>query len=321
MAAPLLEIDDLKLYYPVRGGWFGRRKYVRAVDGVSFSIRRGETVGLVGESGCGKSSLGRAIVHLEEPTAGRILLNGEDLAGLRGDALRKKRRDLQMIFQDPYGSLNPRLSIRTALDEVLRLHSAQDAAGRAKRAEELMKLVGLDPSQLDRYPHQFSGGQRQRIGIARALASDPALIVADEPVSALDVSVQAAIINLLQEIQARMGTAFLFIAHDLAVVEHISARILVMYLGRIMESGPSHEVCASPRHPYTRSLLSAVPTIHPETGRKRILLAGDVPSPLDPPAGCPFHPRCPYAREECRRNCPDLKEEGDRAVRCFFPQP
>ena len=321
MGTLLLEIEDLKLYYPVRGGWFGRRRHVRAVDGVSFSIRRGETVGLVGESGCGKSSLGRAIVHLEEPTAGRILLNGEDLAGLRGGALRKKRRDLQMIFQDPYGSLNPRLSIRTALDEVLRLHSDQDAAGRAKRAEELMKLVGLDPSQLDRYPHQFSGGQRQRIGIARALASDPALVVADEPVSALDVSVQAAIINLLQEIQSRMGTAFLFIAHDLAVVEHISARIMVMYLGRIMESGPSHEVCASPRHPYTRALLSAVPTIHPETGRKRILLAGDVPSPLDPPAGCPFHPRCPYAREECRRNCPDLKAEGDRAVRCFFPQP
>ena len=321
METPLLEIEDLKLYYPVRGGWFGRRRHVRAVDGVSFSIRRGETVGLVGESGCGKSSLGRAIVRLEEPTAGRILLNGEDLASLHGDALRKKRRDLQMIFQDPYGSLNPRLSIRTALDEVLRLHSDQDAPGRAKRAEELMKLVGLDPSQLDRYPHQFSGGQRQRIGIARALASDPALVVADEPVSALDVSVQAAIINLLQEIQSRMGTAFLFIAHDLAVVEHISARILVMYLGRIMESGPSHEVCAHPRHPYTRALLSAVPTIHPETGRKRILLAGDVPSPLDPPAGCPFHPRCPYAREECRRNCPALTEDGGRAVRCFFPQP
>ena len=319
METPLLEIDDLKLYYPVRGGLFGRRRYVRAVDGVSFSIRRGETVGLVGESGCGKSSLGRTIVRLETPTAGRILLNGEDLAGLRGKALRERRRDLQMIFQDPYGSLNPRLSIRSALDEVLRLHSGLDRDGRTARAEELMKLVGLDPSQLDRYPHQFSGGQRQRIGIARALAPDPALIVADEPVSALDVSVQASIINLLQEIQSRMGTAFLFIAHDLAVVEHISARILVMYLGRIMESGPAHEVCASPRHPYTRALLSAVPTIHPETGRKRILLAGDVPSPLDPPAGCPFHPRCPYAREECRRNCPELTEDGGRAVRCFFP--
>ena len=320
MEKALLEVEDLKLHYPVRGGWFGRRRYVRAVDGVSFSIRPGETVGLVGESGCGKSSLGRTIVRLEDPTAGRILLNGEDLAGLRGGALRKKRRDLQMIFQDPYGSLNPRLSIRTALDEVLRLHSGMDPAGRTKRAEELMKLVGLDPSQLDRYPHQFSGGQRQRIGIARALAADPALIVADEPVSALDVSVQAAIINLLQEIQSRMGTAFLFIAHDLAVVEHISARILVMYLGRIMESGPSHEVCASPRHPYTRALLSAVPTIHPETGRRRILLAGDVPSPLDPPAGCPFHPRCPYAQDECRNRCPELKEDGARAVRCFFPQ-
>ena len=320
MADELLRIEDLKLYYPVRGGWFGRRRFVRAVDGVSFSIRRGETVGLVGESGCGKSSLGRTIVRLEPPTAGRILLNGEDLARLNGKALRRKRRDLQMIFQDPYGSLNPRLSIRSALDEVLRLHSELDRPGRAARAEELMKLVGLDPSQLDRYPHQFSGGQRQRIGIARALAPDPALIVADEPVSALDVSVQASVINLLEEIQSRMGTAFLFIAHDLAVVEHISARILVMYLGRIMESGPSHEICAHPRHPYTRALLSAVPTIHPETGRKRILLAGDVPSPLDPPDGCPFHPRCPYARGECRTRCPDLTADGERAVRCFFPQ-
>ena len=320
METPLLEIEDLKLYYPVRGGWFGRRRHVRAVDGVSFSIRRGETVGLVGESGCGKSSLGRAIVHLEEPTAGRILLNGEDLAGLRGGALRKKRRDLQMIFQDPYGSLNPRLSIRTALDEVLRLHSGMDPAGRTKRAEELMKLVGLDPSQLDRYPHQFSGGQRQRIGIARALAADPALIVADEPVSALDVSVQAAIINLLQEIQSRMGTAFLFIAHDLAVVEHICHRIMVMYLGRIMEIGPAEELCSDPLHPYSLALLSSVPQIDISKRRHRIILNGDVPSPLNPPAGCRFHTRCPFATARCAEEIPPLQEVSPgRFCACHAP--
>ena len=319
MDTPLLLVEDLQLFYPVRSGLFGKKRFVRAVDGVSLEIHKGETVGLVGESGCGKSSLGRAIVRLETPQSGRILLNGRDLLPLTGKALRQCRRDLQMIFQDPYGSLNPRLSIRSALDEVLRLHSGLDKAARSARAEELMTMVGLDPSQLDRYPHQFSGGQRQRIGIARALASNPALIVADEPVSALDVSVQASVINLLQEIREKTGTAFLFIAHDLAVVEHISNRIVVMYLGKIMESGPSHEVCSSPRHPYTRALLSAVPTIQPD-GRKRILLNGDVPSPLSPPDGCPFHPRCPYAQERCRRECPPLQEDASgRAVRCFSP--
>ena len=319
MDTPLLLVEDLQLFYPVRSGLFGKKRFVRAVDGVSLEIRKGETVGLVGESGCGKSSLGRAIVRLETPQSGRILLNGRDLLPLTGKALRQCRRDLQMIFQDPYGSLNPRLSIRSALDEVLRLHSGLDKAARSARAEELMTMVGLDPSQLDRYPHQFSGGQRQRIGIARALASNPALIVADEPVSALDVSVQASVINLLQEIREKTGTAFLFIAHDLAVVEHISNRIVVMYLGKIMESGPSHEICSSPRHPYTRALLSAVPTIQPD-GRKRILLNGDVPSPLSPPDGCPFHPRCPYAQERCRKECPPLQQDDSgRAVRCFSP--
>lgn len=319
MDTPLLQVEHLQLFYPVRSGLFGKKHFVRAVDDVSLVIRKGETVGLVGESGCGKSSLGRAIVRLETPQNGRILLNGRDLLPLKGGKLRRCRRDLQMIFQDPYGSLNPRLSIRSALDEVLRLHSGLDKAARTARAEELMTMVGLDPSQLDRYPHQFSGGQRQRIGIARALASAPALIVADEPVSALDVSVQASIINLLQEIREKTGTAFLFIAHDLAVVEHISSRIAVMYLGKIMESGPSHEVCAAPRHPYTRALLSAVPTIQ-QDGRKRILLNGDVPSPLSPPEGCPFHPRCPYAQERCRKECPPLLEDASgRAVRCFTP--
>ena len=320
MDTPLLLVEDLQLFYPVRSGLFGKKRFVRAVDGVSLEIRKGETVGLVGESGCGKSSLGRAIVRLETPQSGRILLNGRDLLPLTGKALRQCRRDLQMIFQDPYGSLNPRLSIRSALNEVLRLHSGLDKAARSARAEELMTMVGLDPSQLDRYPHQFSGGQRQRIGIARALASNPAMIVADEPVSALDVSVQASVINLLQEIREKTGTAFLFIAHDLSVVEHISNRIVVMYLGKIMESGPSHEVCSSPRHPYTRALLSAVPTIQ-QDGRKRILLNGDVPSPLSPPDGCPFHPRCPYAQERCRKECPPLQQDDSgRAVRCFSPQ-
>ncbi len=320
MKAPLLQVEDLKLFYPVRRGWFGRKQFLHAVDGVSFVLHQGETLGLVGESGCGKSSLGRAIVRLETPTGGRILLDGKDLSGLSGENLRRRRREFQMIFQDPYGSLNPRLSIRSALDEVLRLGSpCPPPETRTARAEELMRLVGLDPSLLDRYPHQFSGGQRQRIGIARALAARPKLIVADEPVSALDVSVQAAIINLLQEIQHGTGTAFLFIAHDLAVVEHISSRILVMYLGKIMESGPAHLLCARPRHPYTRALLSAVPTVQPDPDKKQMMLSGDVPSPLSPPAGWPFHPRCPYVQEICRRTCPELHDQDDRAVRCFFP--
>ena len=313
----LLEIESLKVHYPVRGAWPGRKRFVRAVDDVSLTIDDGEIVGLVGESGCGKSSLGRAIVRLVEPAGGTIRLRGVDLATLRGARLRAARRDFQMIFQDPYGSLNPRLTIFAALDEVLRLHGPRDRAARRAEAERLMELVGLDRSLLDRYPHQFSGGQRQRIGIARALAPRPRLIVADEPVSALDVSVQAQIINLLEAIRRDTGAAFLFIAHDLAVVEHISDRILVMYLGHIVESGPSHEVCADPRHPYTRALLSAVPTVEP-SGRKRIILAGDVPSPLAPPPGCPFHPRCPLADDRCRAQRPEPVAFGNgRQVACF----
>ncbi|MGE4563980.1 MAG: ABC transporter ATP-binding protein [Victivallaceae bacterium] len=317
MDAPLLEVENLKVYYPVRGGLFGPKRFVRAVDDVSFSIKRGEIVGLVGESGCGKSSLGRAIVRLEKPTAGRIVLNGIDLATLSGETLRRKRKEFQMIFQDPYGSLNPRLTILAALDEVLRLHSGLDAAGRRARAGELLTMVGLDPSQLERYPHQFSGGQRQRIGIARALATEPALIVADEPVSALDVSVQAQIINLLDELRTQTDTAFLFIAHDLAVVEHISSRILVMYLGHVVESGPARELCAAPRHPYTRSLLSAAPMLERPANHHRIVLQGDVPSPLAPPAGCPFHPRCPLVLERCKHELPQLAGDGDHQTACF----
>jgi oligopeptide/dipeptide ABC transporter ATP-binding protein len=313
----LLEVENLKVFYPVGGGFLKPKRFVRAVDGVSFRLEAGETLGLVGESGCGKSTLGKAIVRLENPTEGAIRLDGIDLSTLRGGALRRKRRDFQMVFQDPYGSLNPRLSIFSALDEVLRLHTEADAAGRRSRAGELLEMVGLDSSQLNRYPHEFSGGQRQRIGIARALATSPKLIVADEPVSALDVSVQAQIINLLSDIQKETGTAFLFIAHDLAVVEHISSRIMVMYLGHIVEAGEAHELCAAPRHPYTKALLSAVPTIDRETGRRRIVLAGDVPSPLSPPSGCPFNPRCPLAQDICRRVRPELAGDGHLTA-CHF---
>ncbi len=314
----ILEVNDLKLYYPVNRGLFRPKGYVKAVDGVSFAIAPGEIVGLVGESGCGKSSLGRTIVRLEKPLSGTIKLNGVDLSTLSGKALRRARGDFQMIFQDPYGSLNPRLNILTALDEVLRIHTTLDKAGRRQKAEELMTTVGLDPAQLERYPHQFSGGQRQRIGIARALASEPKLIVADEPVSALDVSVQAQIVNLLKEICRNTGTSFLFIAHDLTVVEHISRRIMVMYLGKVVETGEAHELCTNPRHPYTKALLSAVPTVDRDTGRQRIVLGGDVPSPLNPPSGCPFHPRCPHASERCKKECPSLHDCGNgHHVACF----
>ncbi len=312
----LLEVEDLKVYYPVRGSWFSRGRFVKAVDGVSFELNAGEILGLVGESGCGKSTLGRALVQLEKPCGGRILLDGRDLNALNAAELRRARRQFQMIFQDPYGSLNPRLTIFAALDEVLALHCRGTREERRRRASALLERVGLSAEALDRYPHQFSGGQRQRIGIARALAAEPRFIVADEPVSALDVSVQASIINLLEEIRRETNTAFLFIAHDLAVVEHISSRILVMYLGHVVESGPARELVAHPLHPYTEALLSAVPTIIPG-GRQRIVLPGDVPSPLDPPSGCPFHPRCPRAQKRCCEEKPQLLG-GEHACACFF---
>ncbi len=306
---PLLQVENLKKYYPVGGGWFGfrQKQFVRALDGVSFSLSPGETLGLVGESGCGKSTLARALLRLEDPTAGRIMLNGKDLLALRGEKLRKSRGQFQMIFQDPYASLNPRMTVGAVLDEVLSLHTDLDAAARLSRSRELMELVGLNPAHIQRHPHQFSGGQRQRIGIARALAVNPAFIVADEPVSALDVSVQAQIVNLLQEIQQKTGVAYLFIAHDLAVVEHISRRIMVMYLGKIVESGPAEELCSAPLHPYTKALLSAVPGIR-KKNTERIMLTGDVPSPLNPPSGCRFHTRCPFAKERCAVEEPQMRE-------------
>ena len=308
--AGLLEVQELKVHFPVRPGIFGRvRGQVLAVDGVSFSVAAGETLGLVGESGCGKTTLGRAVMRLIEPTGGRIRFAGEDLTGLRGSALRARRRQFQMVFQDPIGSLNPCLSVDAIIGEALDIHHlASSRAARQGRIDELLTAVGLAPEHRLRYPHEFSGGQRQRIGIARALAVQPQFLVCDEPVSALDVSVQAQIINLLQDLQRQFGLAYLFIAHDLAVVEHISRRILVMYLGRIVESGPSRSLCSTPQHPYTQALLSAVPTIDPSSRRRRILLPGDVPSPIDPPAGCPFHPRCPVAVPRCRVEPQFLRE-------------
>lgn len=317
---PLLEVKDLKTWYPVKGSWLQKPQYVKAVDGVSFTLEEGKTLGLVGESGCGKSTLGRTLIRLEDPLDGHAIIDGQDIAKLKRKELRVARSKFQMIFQDPYGSLNPRMSIERALDEVLLIHSDMDKPARYKRMLELLNMVGLREEQLKRYPHQFSGGQRQRIGIARALAVEPKLIIADEPVSALDVSVQAQIINLLIDIQRKTKISFLFIAHDLAVVEHISSQIMVMYLGKIVESGTSEEVCRNPQHPYTKALLSAVPTLDPETRRKRIVLEGDVPSPIDPPAGCHFHPRCPIAEEICRKEYPQLKTygKGSRKVACHL---
>jgi oligopeptide transport system ATP-binding protein len=317
----LLEVKNLKVHFPVQRGVFARvRETVKAVDGVSFQLERGETVGLVGESGCGKSTLGRAILRLVEPTAGEVLLDGENLLALNGSALRARRRKFQMIFQDPFGSLNPRMTVEDIVGEALDIHGlVENASARRKRVAELLKAVGLEPDYGRRYPHEFSGGQRQRIGIARALAVEPDLIICDEPVSALDVSVQAQIVNLLRDLQQQRGMAYLFIAHDLAVVEHISRRVMVMYLGKIVEMAEAKELIREPRHPYTQALISAVPEVDPESKRQRILLTGDVPSPIHPPRGCPFHPRCPIAEDRCRTEAPVLTN-GDRAhpAACHF---
>jgi oligopeptide/dipeptide ABC transporter ATP-binding protein len=306
----MLEVKNLKVHFPVQHGLFsGVRQHVKAVDDVSFSIGPGETLGLVGESGCGKTTLGRAIVKLVEPTAGSVWLEGEDIARLTGAELRARRRKFQMIFQDPYNSLDPRMTVGGIIGEALDIHRlARGRVERNGRIEALLKSVGLDATHTQRYPHEFSGGQRQRIGIARALAVEPKLIVCDEPVSALDVSVQAQIINLLQDLQRERGVAYLFVAHDLAVVEHISQRVMVMYLGKIVEMGGTKAVVQTPRHPYTQALISAVPQIDPTAPRKRIVLAGEMPSPIDPPSGCPFHPRCPLAEARCRSEPPALRE-------------
>ena len=305
----LLEVDDLRVHFPVKHGVFARASgTVKAVDGVSLRIEPGETLGLVGESGCGKTTLGRAIVRLIDPTSGAVRLEGENIAALNDAQLRARRRKLQMIFQDPYTSLDPRMTVAEIIGEALDIHGLARGAERPKRIAELLASVGLDATHAQRYPHEFSGGQRQRIGIARALAVEPKLIVCDEPVSALDVSVQAQIINLLQDLQRDRGVAYLFVAHDVAVVEHISRRVMVMYLGKVVELGPAAAVVSSPQHPYTQALISAVPQIDPVTQRPRILLTGEIPSPLNPPSGCPFQPRCPRAESKCRSEIPAFRQ-------------
>ena len=310
----LLQVSDLRMYFPVTSGIIFQRKIadVKAVDGVNFIVRRGETLGLVGESGCGKSTTGRAILQLYRPTSGSIIFEGTDLTKIKGNELRRFRRRMQMIFQDPYASLNPRMSVGNIIGEPLVIHGLAKGRERKERVEELMRVVGLNPYFANRFPHEFSGGQRQRIGIARALAVDPAFIVCDEPVSALDVSIQAQILNLLEDLQDRFNLTYLFIAHDLSVVRHISDRVAVMYLGKFMELTDRDELYANPLHPYTRALLSAVPIPDPavEAKRERIILTGDVPSPLRPPPGCVFNTRCPIAIEECRQVVPEWRNVG-----------
>ncbi len=321
MSEPLLQVRNLKKYFPIRKGVMRRiAGQVRAVDGVSFEVAAGETFGLVGESGCGKSTAGRSILRLIEPTAGQILFNGRDIRKLKAGQMRLMRREMQIVFQDPYASLNPRYTVRQILEEPMIIHSLFDsAAERKKRAAELLETVGLSASRMDRYPHEFSGGQRQRIGIARALAVDPKLIIADEPVSALDVSVQSQVLNLLDDLQKQLHLSYVFIAHDLSVVKHISDRIGVMYLGQIVELGDSDELYEKPLHPYTQALLSAVPIPNPEVKRERIILQGDLPSPANPPKGCYFHPRCKDVMEICRTQTPAWKEvEPGRFAACHL---
>ncbi|OGQ81512.1 MAG: peptide ABC transporter substrate-binding protein [Deltaproteobacteria bacterium RIFCSPLOWO2_12_FULL_60_19] len=313
----LLEIRNLKKYFPVGGGLFSRRKgEVKAVDGVSLTIQEGETLGLVGESGCGKSTLGRSILRLVEPTAGEVFFQGKNVLNLAPRELRDMRREMQIIFQDPYASLNPRMRVGDIVGEGLEIHKL--AAGKKKRDRvmELLGQVGLREEHYDRYPHEFSGGQRQRIGIARALAVNPKFIVADEPVSSLDVSIQAQIINLLQELQEKMHLTYFFISHDLRVVEHISHRVAIMYLGKIVEIAPSDKIYQEAKHPYTRALLSAVPIPDPERKKERIVLQGDVPSPVRPPPGCSFHPRCRYREDVCDKVEPGLEFADGHGAAC-----
>ena len=309
----ILEVRGLKKYFPIYSGLFAQRVegWVRAVDDVSFSIRRGETLGLVGESGCGKTTTGRCILQLDRPTAGEVLFEGQNLARMADAALRPLRRQMQIVFQDPYSSLNPRMTIGQILSEPIRVHRiSPDGRRYEDRVAELLSVVGLNPLMAGRYPHELSGGQRQRVGIARALALEPKFIVCDEPISALDVSIQAQILNLLEELQERFGLTYLFIAHDLSVVRHISDRIVVMYLGKVVEIADRQELYENPLHPYTKALLSAVPIPDPlvEAKREHVVLGGEVPSPLNPPHGCIFHSRCPIAVEECSQRVPEIRE-------------
>ena len=316
---PLVAVEGLRKYFPIRRGVFSRVVgHVKALDGVSFEVRRGETLGLVGESGCGKTTCGRVLLRLLDATDGRVTFDGADVLSLRRGELRALRRRMQIIFQDPYSSLNPRMTVGAMIGEALKVHRLARGKALRDRVADLLREVGLDPLHATRYPHEFSGGQRQRVGIARALAVAPDFIVADEPVSALDVSIQAQILNLLGDLRERLGLTYLFIAHNLSVVRHISDRVAVMYLGRIVELADVRTLYTSPSHPYTQALLSAVPVPDPHVKRQRIILKGDVPSPADVPPGCPFHPRCPEAIPECAREVPFLKDvAGGHWVACI----
>ncbi len=322
MAEKLLEVKNLVKHFPVRGGVFSRvRAHVRAVDGISFDIEEGETLGLVGESGCGKSTAGRAILRLIEPTAGEVIFKGINILDLEREKMRQLRREMQIIFQDPYASLNPRMTIGSIVGEPLTIHKIAKGKKRDEEVASILQRVGLRPEHMRRYPHEFSGGQRQRIGIARALALNPKVIIADEPVSALDVSIQAQVINLLQDLQKDFGIAYLVISHDLSVVQHLCDRIAVMYLGEIVEIAEADELIMSPRHPYTEALLSAVPVPDPAAGgqKERIILRGDVPSPVNPPSGCRFHTRCPYKEDICAAEVPPLQVISDgHMTACHF---
>ncbi|MED1725752.1 dipeptide ABC transporter ATP-binding protein [Brevibacillus parabrevis] len=315
---PLLEVKHLKKYYELKKGWFSPKQQVKAVDDVSFTVYRGETYGLVGESGCGKSTTGRAILRLQEANAGEIWFAGENIARLPYERMRRLRRRMQMVFQDPYASLNPKKTILQILTEPLRVHGLYSPDERVKKASEILKIVGLSDYHLHSYPHEFSGGQRQRIGIAKAVILQPELIVADEPVSALDVSIQSQVINLLLQLQREFHLTYIFISHDLGVVRHITDRVGVMYLGKLVEQAQTEKLFQEPKHPYTQALLSAVPITHPDDTRERIILSGDVPSPLDPPQGCTFHPRCPACMEVCRTEKPPVVDLGEHIVACHL---
>lgn len=323
-SAPLLEVEGLTMHFPIMAGVFRRQVgTVKAVDGVDFNIREGETLGLVGESGCGKSTVARAVLRLYEPTAGQVRFRGEDIARLDGEPLRQMRRRMQMVFQDPQACLNPRMTVASIVGEPLLEHGLGKGPAIAPRVDALLESVGLEPDFANRYPHEFSGGQRQRIGVARALALEPEFVICDEPIAALDVSIQAQVVNLLEELQDRLGLTYLFISHDLGMVRHIADRVAVMYLGKIVELAPSDRLYQEPLHPYTRALMSAAPVHDPEleAQRERIILRGDVPSPSDPPPGCPFHTRCPMAQAECSTRAPEWRElRPDHRVACHLAE-
>lgn len=312
---PILEAFDLKRYYEVGGGLFRQKGLVKALDGASFALHEGKTLAVVGESGCGKSTLARVVTMIEEPTSGELLIRGKPAT----DNPVELRKTIQIVFQNPYGSLNPRHKVGYILEEPLKLNTDMDGAERRRRAKATMERVGLRPEHYERYPHMFSGGQRQRIAIARALMLDPKILVLDEPVSALDLSIQAQVLNILADLQSELGLAYLFISHDLSVVKHIADDIIVMYLGKVVEEGDAKTVFKNPAHPYTMALLSATPVADPTSEKKRIMLTGELPSPLNPPPGCPFHPRCRYATDICKQTPPPLEEEAGRLVACYHP--